>query len=194
MILSPLIRMVGLAAVMTGFLVIMLGGHLDRRANGTEVRMAMTTYDPRDFFMGHYSILSTELRILDTSELAGDDAFGLGDEIFAILEASEDNVWRPVSMHRERPSAGVVIRGRVNYVTHERDIFSDDPDADPVLRVSASFNIERLYNPRERAQTLDRLLREGGDGHFLILSIPTDGNAVIKAIEIDGVREEYRLF
>lgn len=195
MIPSPLIRMGAIALVMTLFLAAMLSGHLDRRANGTEVRLAMTTYDPRDFFLGYYSVLGTDLRVLDTADLAGDDQFAAGEEIFVLLEADSANVWRPVSLHRERPSQGTAIRGRLStvYDRSERARFGAD-ETDTGLTLYAQFNIERLYNPRQEAQRLDQMLRNGEAEYFLILSIPDDGNAVIKAVELDGERRDFTLF
>lgn len=191
---SPLLRMAGIAAVMTAFLVMMLAGHLDRRANGTEIRMAVMTYDPRDFFMGHYSILGTELRPLLTADLGGEDEFIAGEEIFVVLEEEDGNVWEPASLHHTEPSDGTFIRGRVNTVRVGRDWQDDGDDYVERVQVYASFNVERLYNPRDRARSIDRLLRDGEGSSFLILSIPADGNAVIKAIEIDGERQDFPLF
>ena len=49
-------RRLGLvAALMSAFLVFMLSDNTIRRATGEEVRLAVTGYDPRDPFMGHYS-------------------------------------------------------------------------------------------------------------------------------------------
>lgn len=194
MTITPLFRLAGIAAAMTAFLVVMLAGHLDRRATGTEIRMAVTTYDPRDFFMGHYSILGTALRPLDTGELGGEDEFIAGEEIFVVLAAEDGNVWGPASLHRTEPSDGTFIRGRVNTVYAGRDWQDDGNDHVESAQVYASFNVERLYNPRDRARSIDRLLRDGEGSSFLILSIPADGNAVIKAIEIDGERQDFMLF
>lgn len=194
MTLSPLLRMTVIAAAMTAFLVMMLAGHLDRRANGTEIRMAVTTYDPRDFFMGHYSILGTRLRSLSTADLDGEDDFIAGEEIFVVLVEEDGNVWAPASIHRSEPSDDTFIRGRVNTVYVERDWQDDGEDYVERVQVLASFNVERLYNPRDRARSIDRLLRDGDGRSFLILSIPADGNAVIKAIEIDGERQDFPLF
>lgn len=193
MMLSPLLRMAGIAAAMTAFLVMMLAGHLDRRANGTEIRLAVTTYDPRDFFMGHYSILGTGLRPLDTADLGGENEFIAGEEIFVVLAEEDGNVWAPVSIHRSQPAEVPFVRGRVNAVSLERNWLDDSEDVTESLRVYASFNVERLYNPRDRARSIDRLLRDGEGSSFLILSVPADGDAVIKAIEIDGERQDFPL-
>ena len=70
--------------------------------------------------------------------------------------------------------------------------------AAPEIWIRSAFNIERYYASREMAQQFEARLRElnpdGGNGVRLILSLPPNGDAIIKGFEIDGVRQIDRLW
>ncbi|SDM50983.1 GDYXXLXY domain-containing protein [Maricaulis salignorans] len=204
--MSHLVRLGIVAAAMTAFLGYLVINHANARANGTEVVLDVRGYDPRDIFLGHYSLIATELQRLDAAALAGEDEFDRGDSIYVVLAPGDDGDWRPVSLHSQRPDAGIFIHGfvRSSYRTESgpTDPLSDEASADaaaaPEIWIHSAFNIERYYASRDMAQQFETRLRQldpdGGNGVRLILSLPPNGDAIIKGFEIDGVRRIDRLW
>ena len=201
--MTRLVRLLLIAAGMTAFLVVMLADHLDRRANGTEIRLPVEGYDPRDILLGHYANIRTALQRLDAYALAGEDDFETGDTLFVTLETGPDGLARPVALHHAHPGTGLVAQGRVQHVYEASRPWrqTTDPqtgdmrnvqDGPEELWIQARFNIERYYASRERALSLQTRLRQrgedGGIGVNLILAVPDDGRLVIKGFEIDGQR------
>tara|TARA_R110000744_G_scaffold50777_1_gene109658 strand:- start:6276 stop:6890 length:615 start_codon:yes stop_codon:yes gene_type:complete len=204
--MNHLVRLGLIAAAMTAFLGYLVISHASARSSGTEVVLDVRGYDPRDIFLGHYSLIATELQQLDAAALAGDDEFDRGDPIFVMLAPGDDGNWRPVSLHAERPDAGTFIHGFVRS-SHRAAPAPTEPrtgeagdtvTAAPEIWIRSAFNIERYYASREMAQQFEARLRElnpdGGNGVRLILSLPPNGDAIIKGFEIDGVRQIDRLW
>ncbi|WP_417310295.1 GDYXXLXY domain-containing protein [Devosia sp.] len=199
-------RLALIAAAMTAFLGFLVVNHATARAHGTEVVLDVRGYDPRDIFLGHFSMITTELQSLDASELTDEDVFKAGDALYVTLAPGEDGNWHPVSLQTRRPDSGVFIHGFVRS-SHTIDSEWTDPQTGdrldeprPVHRVMVYgvFNIERYYASRELALAFERRLRErdsdGDNGVRLILSLSPGGNAIIKGFEIDGVRQIDRLW
>jgi hypothetical protein len=208
--MTRLTRMIAVAVAMTLFLSFMVAGHAHRRATGTEVLLEMLPRDPRDFFLGHYSRVQTGLDRLAPGRLAGDNRFDIGDDIYVVLEPDEDGSWQPVSLHADRPAEGVFAHGMIRLIaprpwqrqaedTPQSDTPEQDGAEDDRNVIHARFNIDRLYLSADRARALDaQMLDLGSDIEGspmrLIISIPADGNAVIKGIEINGERIIDRLW
>ena len=188
-----------IAALMTGFLVYLLGTYLDRRANSPEILIPVEGYDPRDILLGHYANIRTPLNRLDARRLDGDDGFQPGDRIWVTLETGPDGIARPVALHTSAPGSGTVVQGRVRSVretprpAHDESGNGDTRQLQSALWIDSSFNIERYYASQERARALQSRLRQGEAtrdiGVYLILAIPADGAVLIKGFEIDGERQ-----
>jgi uncharacterized membrane-anchored protein len=201
--MSHIVRLGLIALAMTAFLAFMVIHHASARASGTEVVLNVRGYDPRDIFLGHFSLITTDLQRLDAATLDGEDMFEAGDPLYVVLAPGSDGDWQPVSLHTVRPDSGTVIHGFVQSSYRVDSDRTDPQTGEPPLPASeiwvqAAFNIERYYASREMAQQFDRRLREldpdGRNGVRLILSLPPDGNAIIKGFEIDGVRRLDRLW
>lgn len=200
--MSAMMRLVLAGAAMSAFLVFLVVDHTSRRAAGTEIVLAMEGYDPRDFFLGHYSQVATPLSRLDLTEVAMAEEPEPGDRVYIEVAPAEDGLWRPVAVHLDRPAGGVFVLGRAQRLWAERDLEAvEDPETgrERFERVETGrrwlrveYNIERIYAPRRDAREMDRLLRERADDEGaplrLILSISDDGRALIKGVEIDGER------
>lgn len=203
--MSVTIRLALIAAAMTAFLGFLVISHAAARASGTEVVLDVRGYDPRDIFLGHFSLITTDLQQLDAAELDGEDDFEAGDPLYVVLAPGSDGLWQPVSLHSQRPDAGPFIHGVVRS-SYRVDSQLTDPGtgedlelgSDNRIWIRANFNIERYYASRELAQQLDDSLRtldaDGGNGVRLILSLPPDGDAIIKGFEIEGLRRIDRLW
>lgn len=174
------IRLTLVAAAMTAFLIGMVFDHATRRASGTEVILDLEPVDPRDLLAGYYVIVSTPLHLLEPDSLGGDDSFATGDDIYALVEEDEEGVWQAVSIHHERPEAGVFLYGKVQHGSE--------------TMIRAGYNIERFYADEETAQALELRRRENIDSMRLIVSVGPDGRAIIRGLEIDGQRRTVPLF
>lgn len=174
------IRLTLVAAAMTAFLIGMVFDHATRRASGTEVILDLEPVDPRDLLAGYYVIVSTPLHLLEPDSLGGDDSFATGDDIYALVEEDEEGVWQAVSIHRERPEAGVFLHGKVQHGSE--------------TMIRADYNLERFYADEETAQALELRRRENIDSMRLIVSVGPDGRAIIRGLEIDGQRRTVPLF
>lgn len=208
--MSFTIRLGLVAAAMTAFLGYLVVSHAAARASGTEVVLDVRGYDPRDLFLGHFSLIATDLRQLDAALLAGEDDFESGDSLYVVLAPGHDGIWQPVSLHRARPATGTFIHGVVESSYRVESARTEpqtgelqDPSVSEPLPVDriwihAAFNIERYYASREMALQFEQRLRsfdaDGDNGVRLILSLPPSGDAIIKGFEIDGMRHIDRLW
>ncbi|WP_300529336.1 GDYXXLXY domain-containing protein [Maricaulis sp.] len=203
--MSFTLRLGLIAAVMTGFLTLMLTTHAAKRASGTEVTIAVEGYDPRDPLLGYYSRIEISLARLDALQMDGEDEFVSGDVIYVSIAADADGVWTANALHRNRPPEGVVIRGYVTGTTGEPFEWTNqvDPETGRTERVRVerdhvwiyvNYNLSRYYASRTTAQELDGILRDASQSPRLILSVQDNGDALIKGLEINGERSFERLW
>lgn len=198
--MSTPVRLVLMAALMTGVLIAMAGLHAAQRAGGTEVRLDMLAVDPRDPLLGHYVVIQTPLHRLDLRDFdAVEHGYSRGRDVFVTLRRDEaTGAWSPAAIHERHPGEGVVIRGKVDRV-FEAIVFVEDADGErvrdrdnPREDLFVSYNLERYYASRDEALELEDM-REGGRLR-LIVSVSASGDAVIKGLEIDGEDRLDRLF
>jgi len=174
------IRLILIAAAMTVFFVGMVVDHTVRRATGTEVMLDLEPVDPRDLLAGYYIILSTPLHRIEIESVSGDDEFQPGNDIFVVIEADELGNFQPTAIYGAAPEAGLFIRGKVQ---RAHGTF-----------VRAIYNLERFYADEETAQELETRRRENTDRLRLIVSVGSDGRALIRGLEIDEERQIDDLF
>lgn len=175
--MTPLLRLLLIAAAMTALLAIMVANQANARAGGTEIRLAMEPVDPRDLLLGHYVELVTPLQRLDTSQF-GDDGghvYERGDRVYVGLETDSDGSSRPVSLHASAPG-GMFVEGRVRYASNAGD--------EPGQWLTVHYNIERYFASPEAALELEDFRNERR--LRLVVSVSESGSAVIKGLEIDG--------
>ena len=181
-------RLLVIAGVMTAFLVFMLGSNTARRAGGQEVLLDVTGYDPRDPFLGHYSRIRLDIATLDVRELGGLDEVEAEDLVYVALEPDENGVWIASSLHHERPETGPAMLGLVTSVYFR----GREDERREVVQID--YGLNRYFADRATALELDSILRDGSRSPRLIVSIPSDGRALIKGIEIDGEPHYERLW
>lgn len=188
-------RLLIIAALMTAFLVFMLGSNTLHRSSGREIVLDVTGFDPRDPLLGHYSRIRLDITRLDASELAGDDDFAIGDVVYVGLDAGADGVWQPVSLHHARPQQAVVIMGLVEYAWLDRRATGTDENGLPARQsYRIDYGLNRYFADRETAQDLDGILRDDARTPRLIIALAENGRALIKGIEIDGEPHYERLW
>lgn len=202
------VRLTLIVLAMTAFLAAMVVRHADLRAGGTEIVLPMEPVDPRDVLLGYYVIIETPAHRLDMGALDGpEQGWTAGDTIYVALAEGEDGAWRPSAAAPARPQTGVFLQGRVIAVRTISDMRAVDPAEEeaegwrvrrePVpgteretLRVR--YNLERYYADAETAGALEDMRRE--NRLRLIVSIGSDGAAVIKGLEVDGEARYETLF
>lgn len=178
--MTMLLRLTLIAAAMSAFLIFMVVDHHWRRSAGTEIILDLEPIDPRDILAGYYVIIRTPLHQLDPGALGGSDTFEAGDDIFVVIDGSEADGWRPLSIHPQRPGAGQYIYGKVERAWAEG--------------IRIRYNLERYYADEETAQALERRQLDNRDSMRLIVSLGDDGRALIRGLEIDGERHIDDLF
>lgn len=181
-------RLLIIAGVMTAFLVFMLGSNTARRAGGQEVVLDVTGYDPRDPFLGHYSRIRLDIATLDTRELEGSDDVQVEDLVYVALEPGEDGVWIASALHHDRPETGPAMLGLVTSVYFR----GREDERREVVQID--YGLNRYFADRETALELDSILGNESRTPRLIVSVPSDGRALIKGIEIDGQPHYERLW
>ena len=99
--MSRVLRIVLIAAAMTGVLAAMVVLHAEARRSGSEIVLEMEPVDPRDILLGHYVQLVTPIHRIDTRDLPGPDTdWQAGDTIFVEVEPDALGNWQPISIHR----------------------------------------------------------------------------------------------
>ena len=100
------------------------------------------------------------------------------------LEAGETGSFQPVSVHTRQPE-GLSIQGRVFHAGS-----GGIGRSGPVM--SVRYNLERYFASPEDALALEELRNESR--LRLIVSVGSDGSAIIRGLEIDGEDHIDRLF
>ena len=172
--MSRFVRLILIAAAMTVFLIGMIVDHNVRRTTGTEILLDLEPVDPRDLLAGYYVIISTPLHSIDPEQVGGEADFERSADVYVVVEPDGGGSWQPVSIHSERPEAGVFVHGKVQWVS---------PNT-----IRAHFNLERYYADADTAQALEIRRQAGPDSLRLIVSVGSDGRAIIRGLEIDGER------
>lgn len=198
--MSTSMRLIIMAAFMTGVLIAMAGLHAAQRTGGIEIRLDMLAVDPRDPLLGHYIIIETPIHQLDLNAYGPvQTGFTRGSDVFVtLLSDDETGSWSAASVHERHPGEGVVIRGKVERVFPLIPWLEDEDgewvrDRDnPRDELRMRYNLERYYASRDEALALEDM-REGGRLR-LIVSVSASGDAVIKGLEIDGEDRLDRLF
>ncbi len=120
-------------------------------AGGTIVVLQVEPFDPRDLLMGNYARLQyPQLNVPLPDNLQS-------STVYALLTISGNTV-ESVQLVPEKPSSGTYIEGKITE------------------RGRIEFGIERYYAPREKAEGLEKDLREHKD-IVAVVSIGKEGAA-----------------
>lgn len=173
------------------------------REQGTEVRMAMEAFDPRNLLTGHYAALQLTDRLPDgvpCPPRARPDRRG---RAWIVLRRAGDRhrVAATFSTREaaERSGRGVVVRGRVDCLGRT---------AAPASRslpsvVRTDLGVERFYAEQAEAEAIETALRGappwsvGADdppAAFAVISVGRDGRARLKGVIVEGRRIDLDFF
>ncbi len=135
---------------------------------GTEIKIPIVGYDPRDLLSGHYLIYRLNFN------QCGGDSYNKKPEYICLRESTEEGFFSqtiPSLTPDDSLQCDTVIKGRC-----ERGRFK--------------AGIERFYIPEEHGLTLDRIIRKGKGK--LVVSVDENGKPAIKDLLInDRSWEEY---
>ena len=172
------IKLIVICAALSAFLVGMVMTHEQARKTGREVIVDMTPVDPRSLLRGYYVRIRTPLRTLNTAALAGDDAFSPGQTVYVGLKTDEKGAAIAQSITHARPDSGLFIQGRV------RRSWKGVLDGN---ELDVRYNIESYFADEQAAKALQNQIN--AHKMRLILALGKEGKAVIRGLEIDGVRQ-----
>lgn len=203
--MSLTLRLGAIALLMTVFLTSMLVTHAQRRAGGTEIVLDVVGYDPRDPLLGHYSRIRVDIATLDALTLDGEDDFAARDTIYVTLAVQADGSWSARAISHDRPPDGIFLRGLVTnaWQSEYEWVETTDPATGEVTTehvehqramIMVDYKLNRYYASRATARALDDLLRDESQETRLIIAVQSNGEAVIKGLEIAGTRQLERLW
>ncbi|WP_374470136.1 GDYXXLXY domain-containing protein [Phenylobacterium sp.] len=146
------------------------------RAAGTEVRLAITGFDPRSPLSGHYM----RFQIRDRGEVDGCPAPMIGSYDRHWIALRRDGVrHRAVAVAQDRESAaalGLPVQGR---------LYCGDGEA------TLDLGVDRFHASQAEAEAMQEALRApGAAGAFAVVSIGRDGKARLKGVIINGRRTD----
>ena len=197
--------------LVTLLLILALAGLLVRedqaRRQGTEARLAMEAFDPRNLLSGHYAALQlTETLPPETPCPPDLDVHFAGRDSWVALSPGADGRHQVSGAGATREAAArhgpVVVRGqatcREGFLAPPRDEGEDAEARTPQQIVTLDIGVSRFYADQAAAEAMEAALREaaapGGVQAFALVSIGRDGRARLKGVEIDGERTELSWF
>jgi uncharacterized membrane-anchored protein len=175
------IAIAAVAGIQTLALAYMLVNRISLLASGREIVAEVVPVDPRDLFRGEYVILN--YTFTRTGEIPVPDTTRPGDTLYVTLKpGAEPNAWEIVSAEKSYPATvapeNVVLRGFANYVNGR-------VDTRPAT-ASIRYGIESYFVPEGKGKELEQLVRDKKIA--TVIAVSSNGEAAIKALEIDGKR------
>lgn len=142
--------------------------------SGQPVKLATLPVDPRSLFRGNYARLRYGISTIPAAEL--DDARGIRNDevIYVRLKKADDDIYGFAGASLERPNSGLFIRGRAI-----RSVAGDG------AQLGVRYGIEAWFAPKNKAQQLERDLRQGA---VAVVMIAENGRATLASIEPDPQR------
>lgn len=162
-------------------MVLLIGAHSYNRENGTEWRIPVTGYDPRDLLRGHYLTFRYDWNW----EKRMNTACSGKECALCVQEDMPSSSYNPkvymTSLTAAEKQCGSFIQG----YSHRINQFE--------IGTKEGYGLRRYYIPEAEARKLDRLLRgwDQSDHKFdMGLRVNDAGQAFIEQMYIDGVALE----
>lgn len=142
---------------------------------GQEVLLRTVPVDPRDLFRGDYVVLRYDISSLNPQSVTFErDDFKPGDRIFVSLDI-EERYAVATGVYFQSPKEGLFIKGKL------KDVSSG--------RLNVEYGIESYFVPEGRGRDIERELEKSIDARVII---DTLGNAIIKALLVDGQEVKFK--
>jgi hypothetical protein len=170
------------------------------RAQGTEVRLAITGYDPRSLLTGHY----VQFRWVDT--VPAEQACVWKDRRLEPRPVGwyalrrEGDTHRLVAAAASRQAAlragDVAVRGEASCLGVSW-VRPDGKETTSPVTVTADIGVDRIHLEQDEAEALEKIL-QGRDGEpppsWAVLSIGRDGKARLKGLIVGDRRVDLDWF
>ncbi len=186
--MSVFVRVLLVLLILTILLIAMVAHKQRILTSDTIVILQTKPIDPRSLFRGDYVRLKYNINELILDKLSGDKVFHVNDNIYVILQLS-GRFWEAISIHKNRADISeklkntVLIQGVVKRVKHHLS----------AVTLEVTYGIENYFVPEGEGLKLER--PKPGDEVTLEIALAEDGQAVIKALLLNGVRQyEETLF
>jgi uncharacterized membrane-anchored protein len=178
-----------------GIPVSMLAGRAAILRNGTEVKLELTTRDPRDLFRGEYSQLAYAIGNLTNVPATEDERARCptvrpecmtenGQAVFVVLAPADNGTWRAAQASLTEPAPGTLfIRGKVRYGGF---LTGGDQTKCPSGRCfsgQVDYGIETWFGPQGVPAKVDRAARNQVTA---VVRIDRSGTAALADLLIDG--------
>lgn len=135
---------------------------------GKSVTLKVQPVDPYDIFSGYYVVLGFD--ISRTEAFPNHADFSGSKDCYAVIEKSEDGIWKPVSLERELPKNlsenRVALLGRINYGQIE-------------------YGIEHYYIPEANRSVIEQDLNGNREKAFVEIKVDSSGNAALERLRIE---------
>ncbi|MCU7940531.1 MAG: GDYXXLXY domain-containing protein [gamma proteobacterium symbiont of Bathyaustriella thionipta] len=176
-------------------LVLMIASRQVILSSETVVILETQPIEPRSLFRGDYVRLNYEINELQLDELAGDKIFKTNDIVYIVLQ-KKDLYWKAQSVVLKKPDVEnkhqVFIRGVIKRVTN-RQWNPDLKSRKDTTSIRVSYGIENYFVPEGEGIKFER--PEAGDKVTLEIALDGEGNAAIKSLLLNGVKQyEETLF
>ena len=181
--MTPLLRTLAAALLLTGIVAALIAGRIVLLANGREIVVTAQPVDPRDLFRGEYVALTYDFTSITSPGLGGGNApsreFNRYRDrtVYVVLKPDGARyVFDYASREKpEVPADRVVLRG----------------EATSSARMSATlrYGIEQYFVPEGHARAIEENLHDRRID--VVLAVAADGTAAIKALRLDG-QDIYR--
>jgi uncharacterized membrane-anchored protein len=173
-----------------------LAGRAAILRNGTEVRLELTTRDPRDLFRGDYSVLAYAIGNLTNLPATEEERARCPTErpecmtdnrqpVFVVLAPAGDGIYRAAQASLTEPVPGTLfIRGKVVYGGF---LTGGDAAKCPVGRCFSGrvdYGIENWFGPQGVPAQVDSAARKQVTA---VVRVDPHGNAVLADLLINGV-------
>jgi uncharacterized membrane-anchored protein len=175
--------LIGAFILQVGLLGWMIADRAMLLQNGREIRLAVVPIDPRDLFRGDYVTLSYAISRIHAADVAGDEAFDWGDTMYVTIEEEGVDSWRATAIAKEKPAAGMFLRGTVTNVS---DVSGDQ--CPPILGCKdyfVDYNLEQFFVPEGTGRELETLRND--QKISVDVAVANDGRAALKRLLVDGV-------
>jgi uncharacterized membrane-anchored protein len=190
-----------LAALDIGIPLNMLVSRAAILKHGTEVKLELTTRDPRDLFRGEYSQLAYAIGSLANVPAPDEERARCaaasqgctaqnGQPLFVMLTPTDNGTYQASQASLTEPAAGVLfVRGKISYGSYQTNI---DPERCPSGRCfsgQVTYGIESWFGPQGVPAQVDRVAR---NKILAVVRIDRTGTAVLADLLLDrkpvGVR------
>ena len=164
--------------------------------DGTEVRLELTTRDPRDLFRGEYSVLAYAIGNLSNLPATEEERARCPtarpecmtenhQPVFVVLAPADNGTWRAAQASLTEPAPGTLfIRGKVVYGGF---LSGGDAAKCPSGRCFSGrvdYGIENWFGPQGVPAQVDRAARNQVTA---VVRVDAHGNAVLADLLINGV-------